>query len=520
MALIIHKPGPEMMRFPTIYVSRIVRGLRKTHTTLLMATVIAYLFGLFSLQMFAPQQLVQIVRCTSDGAAGKFPLAEKEKKDGDVGETISNLLRLRSFQKDFLSILKLTDKYKEIEHTNRGNAIAMMLGKYNFFNETDTTKIHQFAAKNKKMYFELRTKLFTSIEFLTDQVYQSLERRNFRLEHSRCTCYNTNNAFTRKGWLCTKVVCLEPKKDHCKPNLIGRQTTDLATVSIGEVERQEASKTISKGGWWSPGVECGTRKRVAIIIPFRNREKHLPILLKHLIPLLQRRKYNFRIFVIEQGDRESFNKGKLINIGFREALKIWEYDCFVFHDVDLVPEDDRIFYGCEQSPMHLAVAVDKFRYRLPYKEIYGGVVMMTKTHFEQMNGFSNGFWLWGGEDDDSYNRLRLNGLLPRRQSVDIARYKMIRHKHESANTGGLTDQQRWGFVRWMKRHIRDDGLNRLLYTVNHTRECPLYTHIIVDLQRQTDPEYWKQYQDWIRAKHKAKQIYVKAERAISKNYQI
>ncbi len=32
-----------------------------------------------------------------------------------------------------------------------------------------------------------------------------------------------------------------------------------------------------------------------------------------------------------------------MNIGFIEALKIYDFDCFVFHDVDLVPEDDR--YG-------------------------------------------------------------------------------------------------------------------------------------------------------------------------------
>jgi beta-1,4-galactosyltransferase 1 len=30
-----------------------------------------------------------------------------------------------------------------------------------------------------------------------------------------------------------------------------------------------------------------------------------------------------------------------MNIGFVEALKMYDFDCFVFHDVDLVPEDDR-----------------------------------------------------------------------------------------------------------------------------------------------------------------------------------
>ena len=38
---------------------------------------------------------------------------------------------------------------------------------------------------------------------------------------------------------------------------------------------------------------------------------------------------------------EDFNRAALMNIGFVEAIKMYDFDCFVFHDVDLVPEDDR-----------------------------------------------------------------------------------------------------------------------------------------------------------------------------------
>jgi hypothetical protein len=31
----------------------------------------------------------------------------------------------------------------------------------------------------------------------------------------------------------------------------------------------------------------------------------------------------------------------LFNIGFQEATRLFPWDCFVFHDVDLYPEDDR-----------------------------------------------------------------------------------------------------------------------------------------------------------------------------------
>ena len=58
-----------------------------------------------------------------------------------------------------------------------------------------------------------------------------------------------------------------------------------------------------------------------------------------------------------------FNRAMLFNIGYKEALKIRDFNCFVFHDVDLIPEDDRNYYGCAPRPRHLSVAVDTFRYK-------------------------------------------------------------------------------------------------------------------------------------------------------------
>ena len=49
-------------------------------------------------------------------------------------------------------------------------------------------------------------------------------------------------------------------------------------------------------------------------------------------------------------------------------------------------------------------------YRLPYDDIFGGVSAMSVDHFRLVNGFSNVFWGWGGEDDDMSNRLRQKKL--------------------------------------------------------------------------------------------------------------
>jgi len=42
--------------------------------------------------------------------------------------------------------------------------------------------------------------------------------------------------------------------------------------------------------------------------------------------------------------------------------------------------------------------------RVPYDGIFGGVTAFRRRHFELVNGFSNQFYGWGGEDDDMYNR--------------------------------------------------------------------------------------------------------------------
>ena len=47
---------------------------------------------------------------------------------------------------------------------------------------------------------------------------------------------------------------------------------------------------------------------------------------------------------------------------------------------------------------------NSFACRLPYSTIFGGAGSLTKEHFKLINGFSNKFWGWGGEDDDLYNR--------------------------------------------------------------------------------------------------------------------
>ena len=49
-------------------------------------------------------------------------------------------------------------------------------------------------------------------------------------------------------------------------------------------------------------------------------------------------------------------------------------------------------------------------------------------NFCQMNGFPNGFYGWGGEDDEMAQRTNQSQLTITRQSGNIARYTMLTHK--------------------------------------------------------------------------------------------
>lgn len=63
------------------------------------------------------------------------------------------------------------------------------------------------------------------------------------------------------------------------------------------------------GGIYSP-TDCQSRQELAIIIPFRNREHPLKILLRHLHPFLQRQKRAYRIIVVEQVDISRSNSSR------------------------------------------------------------------------------------------------------------------------------------------------------------------------------------------------------------------
>ncbi|XP_043577358.1 beta-1,4-galactosyltransferase 2-like isoform X2 [Chiloscyllium plagiosum] len=198
----------------------------------------------------------------------------------------------------------------------------------------------------------------------------------------------------------------------------------------------ELNTYVEFGGHYKP-PDCIPLQRIAIIIPFRNREHHLRHWLYYLHPILRRQQGEYGIYVIEQAGENTFNRAKLLNVGFVEASKENNYDCFIFSDVDIVPENDRNLYRCSQNPRHLACAMDKFGYKVT-----------------------------------------LSGMSVDRPDRNIGRTKMIRHQRDKGNE---VNEKNYVVYNRMKYTRNQDGYISLKYSLIKIEKNQLFTKITVDI---------------------------------------
>ena len=79
---------------------------------------------------------------------------------------------------------------------------------------------------------------------------------------------------------------------------VGRvNVTGFEGPQLGELELLYTE--LGLGGSWAPR-SCVSRQRVAVIVPYRDRQRHLRALLGVLHPMLQRQMLRYTVFVVEQ----------------------------------------------------------------------------------------------------------------------------------------------------------------------------------------------------------------------------
>ncbi|XP_049522025.1 beta-1,4-N-acetylgalactosaminyltransferase bre-4 isoform X5 [Dermacentor silvarum] len=215
------------------------------------------------------------------------------------------------------------------------------------------------------------------------------------------------------------------------PNLVGDIPIKMDVPSLEAVENEFPE--VGQGGRFGP-KECTSRHRVAILVPYRNRSKHLKIFIYNIHKVLSRQQIDYGIFVIEQGDAAGFNRAKLLNVGYVESAALYGYQCFIFHDVDMVPLDDRNVYTCPEQPRHMSVNVN------------------------------------------NKSTLQNHGYKIYRRPQDVARYFTLAHVKSKPS------EKRMKLLKHWRSRVTTDGLNSLKYRRLDIAFKKLYTWILVDLR--------------------------------------
>ena len=134
---------------------------------------------------------------------------------------------------------------------------------------------------------------------------------------------------------------------------------------IVDIEKRLKETPLQHGGKHRPSLLSirSKNKKLAIIVPYRDRLVNLEILLKNLHPFLMQQNIYYSIYLVEPIGNLTFNKGISMNAGYLEAIKEDDYDCFIFHDVDMVPENSENHYGCNRMvPKIIATSISAFGY--------------------------------------------------------------------------------------------------------------------------------------------------------------
>lgn len=236
-------------------------------------------------------------------------------------------------------------------------------------------------------------------------------------------------------------------------------------------------------------------RTVAVIVPYRQRAHHLRQFNLHMKAYWQTEFPCdvFWLLVVEQDDAEPFNRAALGNVGILETLRLareshTQVDCIVFHDVDLVPLPKVPYTTCAH-PMQLGSELEHFNWKVPYAKSAGGIVSMRPQDWVAINGFSNHFKGWGGEDDDLYKRLHHAKLLApgealHRPPAGHGRFKAISEvdAHHPRNRQPLHYKSNLAHLaEWDDKtnNWRRDGLTTACYRVRSHKQSGNKTHLFV-----------------------------------------
>jgi hypothetical protein len=229
--------------------------------------------------------------------------------------------------------------------------------------------------------------------------------------------------------------------------------------------------------------------KTVIAIPYRNRKAHLDYYLEHTVPLLIKHIPNVHIVIVEQSDDgQLFNRGKLLNIVFKEYQTDAIY--VITQDVDVNPLESTILnYYAQEVPENTVLGILNSE-----SNTLGGIIKCKLSTMITCNGFPNDYWGWGVEDKALQNRCEFYGVHIHKNflanSPSIAAhftiFNDIDDRHISQNVKHNTQIQYHIFSQLhpesQEEVIKYSGLTTLTYSILSRLDISDYvTHLIVTL---------------------------------------
>ncbi|XP_070210040.1 beta-1,4-galactosyltransferase 4-like [Littorina saxatilis] len=317
-------------------------------------------------------------------------------------------------------------------------------------------------------------------KMMSDRKHSSVYKRLARVQPKSNVKMATKTPSTK--------ISLDTAKPWC-PDLSTVEDEDAnVTLNLNETSYPELvekfADVMQNGGHYVPPT-CRSREHVALIIPYRDRQRNLYILLSNLLPFLMRQQLEFTVFLVEQTAEHPFNKGLIFNVAYKQSQKTANFTCIIMQDTDLIPMDNRNFYRCGEQPRHLVLTTGQTEWkdRLRYPTSFGGAIAMRKEHMEAANGFSVSYYGWGLEDDDLYLRFEKRKLKVERYPIFIGKYYEMRHTPQDRN---IWRNRLW---RSMVDRQKTDGLNSMNYNLTRQEQRELYTWLLVEVPPPPDSIY-------------------------------
>lgn len=206
-----------------------------------------------------------------------------------------------------------------------------------------------------------------------------------------------------------------------------------------------------------------------ILIPYRDREKHLKYFLEHSFPLLKKNLNNLKLIIIEQSENKLFNRGKLLNIGYDSYKQ--ENSVYFTHDVDINPNEKTIkeIYDKKVSDEIIGIYTSECN-------TLGGVIKFRGETFKKINGFPNNVWGWGTEDKALQNRAEFKQvkIMKNILSNDPNRDKYFKIFNDVNDRNRTNEPKNWFkyyklyptlLTEIKERMLKNDGLSTLEYKI-------------------------------------------------------